>query len=64
MQIAASIIVQEYVCFLLSVFLMFGILFEPPVIPVLLTQLGLIKPQWLIKTRTVMYVVIFKGLSH
>lgn len=57
--ITASISVQEYVNFLLTVFLIFGLIFELPVISVLLTQLGILKPQWLVKARKPMIVVIF-----
>ena len=57
--IEASISVHEYVSFLLTVFLIFGVVFELPVIVVLLTQLGIVKPVWLIKSRKVMIVLIF-----
>lgn len=57
--IEASISVHEYVSFLLTVFLIFGVVFELPVIVVLLTQLGIVKPAWLLKSRKVMIVLIF-----
>ena len=57
--IEASISVQEYVSFLLTVFLIFGVVFELPVIIVLLTQLGIVKPAWLVRSRKYMVVVIF-----
>ena len=57
--ITASISIQEYVSFVLLVFVIFGVIFELPVISVLLTGLGLIRPQWLIKARKVMIVLIF-----
>ena len=57
--IEASISVREYVSFLLTVFLIFGVVFELPVIIVLLTQLGIVKPAWLVKSRKVMIVIIF-----
>lgn len=57
--VTASISIQEYMSFMISVFLIFGVIFELPVLSVILTGLGLIKPQWLIKARKVMIVVIF-----
>ena len=57
--VTAAISVHEYVSFLLTVFLIFGVVFELPVIIVLLTQLGIVKPAWLAKSRKVMIVVIF-----
>jgi len=57
--ISASISIQEYINFLLLIFVIFGIIFELPVISVLLTSLGLVKPDWLIKARKVMIVLIF-----
>lgn len=57
--ISASISIQEYISFLLLVFLIFGIIFELPVLSVILTSLGIIKPVWLVKARKVMIVAIF-----
>ena len=57
--VSASISIQEYMTFMMSVFLIFGMIFELPVLSVILTGLGLIKPVWLIKARKVMIVVIF-----
>jgi len=57
--IKASITIQEYVSFLLLIFIIFGLIFELPVISVLLTSLGIIKPEWLVKARKVMIVAIF-----
>lgn len=57
--ITASISIQEYVSFLMLIFIIFGVLFELPVISVLLTTLGLIRPGWLVKARRVMIVLIF-----
>lgn len=57
--ISAAISIQEYIHFLLSLFLVFGAVFELPVVSVLLTVLGLLKPQWLVKGRRVMIVLIF-----
>ena len=57
--VSASISIQQYIGFLLTVFVVFGLVFELPVISVLLTSLGLIRAEWLIKARKVMIVVIF-----
>ncbi len=57
--ISAAISVQSYINFLLTIFVIFGAIFELPVISVLLTRLGILKPEWLVKSRKVMIVVIF-----
>ena len=57
--ITASISVQNYISFLMTVFICFGFIFELPVVSVLLTQLGLLKSAWMKKGRRVMIVVIF-----
>ena len=44
---------------LMTVFVVFGLVFELPVISVLLTGLGLIKAEWLVRGRKIMIVVIF-----
>ena len=57
--VSASISIDQYVSFLLTVFVIFGLVFELPVISVLLTSLGLIKAEWLIRGRKVVIVLIF-----
>lgn len=57
--ITASVSIEEYVSFLLTVFTIFGVIFELPVLSVILTSLGIVKPQWLISARKVMIVAIF-----
>ena len=57
--ITASISVHNYISFLLTIFIIFGMVFELPVASVLLTQLGLIKVEWMKKARKVVVVVIF-----
>ena len=57
--VSASISIQQYVSFLLTVFVIFGLVFELPVVSVLLTGLGLVKAEWLVKGRKVMVVIIF-----
>ncbi len=57
--VSASISIQQYIGFLLTIFVVFGLVFELPVISVLLTGLGLIKAEWLQKGRKIMIVIIF-----
>ena len=57
--VSPSISIQSYVSFLLTVFVIFGLVFELPVVSVLLTGLGLVRAEWLVKGRKVMVVVIF-----
>ena len=57
--VSASISIQQYVSFLLTVFVIFGLVFELPVVSVLLTGLGLVRAEWLVKGRKVMIVIIF-----
>jgi sec-independent protein translocase protein TatC len=54
-----SISIAEYLNFILPVFLIFGIIFELPVVSVVLTRLGILRPEWLIKARKVMIVAVF-----
>lgn len=58
-RITASISIAEYVHFLLTVFVIFGLVFELPVISVLLTALGVLQPRWLRRGRRPMIVLIF-----
>ena len=57
--VSASISIQQYISFLLTLFVIFGVVFEMPVISVLLSALGLIRAEWLVKGRKVMIVLIF-----
>ena len=54
-----SISIGNYLNFLLTVFLIFGVIFELPVVSVIMTRLGVIRAEWLVKARKVMIVVIF-----
>lgn len=56
---SASISVQNYISFLTTVFLIFGAVFELPVVSVLLSRLGILKVRWMRKGRRVMIVTIF-----
>ena len=57
--VSASISIQQYIGFLMTIFVVFGLVFELPVVSVLLTGLGLIKTDWLRKGRKIMIVIIF-----
>lgn len=57
--VSASVSVQNYIAFLMTVFMVFGAVFELPVVSVLLTQLGFLKIEWMKKGRKVMIVMIF-----
>jgi sec-independent protein translocase protein TatC len=43
----------------MSTLITFGLVFEMPVITVLLSQLGLVKAEWLVKSRKVVIVLLF-----
>ncbi len=58
-RVTAAISIQEYVSFLTTVFLIFGAVFELPVISVLLARLGVLKAEWMVKARKVVIVLIF-----
>lgn len=58
-EIVASVSVQNYISFLLTVFVVFGCVFELPVISVVLTGLGVVKSIWLKKARKIAIVLIF-----
>ncbi len=57
--ITAAITVENYISFLLTMFVIFGLVFELPVLAVLLTQLGVVKVSWMKKGTRVMIVIIF-----
>ena len=57
--ISAAVSVQNYMSFLMTVFLVFGIVFELPVISVVLTRAGLLSVRWMRKGRRVVIVAIF-----
>lgn len=58
-QISAAISIEKYIGFLLTVFLIFGIVFEMPLLSVVLTRLGLLRPAYLKAARKPAIVVIF-----
>lgn len=57
--IIASISIESYLSFIMTIFITFGTVFEMPVATVILTQLGLMRPEWMVKGRSVVIVVIF-----
>ena len=59
MDIANTISIGEYLSFLMTIFVIFGVIFEMPVVSVLLTSIGIMRSEWLAKSRKVMIVVIF-----
>ena len=58
-EIISSVSISQYISFLLTIFLVMGIVFELPVISVILTQLGLLKVEWMKKSRRVIIILIF-----
>lgn len=57
--IVAQISIEKYLGLAISILGMLGLVFEMPVLSILLTQLGVLKPEWLKKSRRVVIVVIF-----
>nr|WP_246169788.1 twin-arginine translocase subunit TatC [Alkalibaculum sporogenes] len=57
--IEPMITIANYISFISSNLIIFGAIFEMPIITIVLTQLGLLKPQWLVKSRAIVAVVIF-----
>lgn len=57
--IEAQISIEKYLSLVTSILGMLGLVFEMPVLTILLTQLGFLKPEWLKKSRRVVIVVIF-----
>ena len=57
--VQASVSVQNYISFLMTIFIIFAIIFELPVASVILTQTGILKVEWMKKFRSVVIVVIF-----
>lgn len=57
--VQATISIQNYINFVLSTLITFGIIFEMPVVTVLLSQLGILRPVWMTKSRKFVIVVLF-----
>lgn len=58
-EVAAAISVQNYISFLLTIFIIFGVVFELPVISVVLNALKLLKVEWMKKGRRFVIVISF-----
>ncbi len=58
-EVTAAISVQNYISFLLTIFVVFGAIFELPMVSVLLTRMGLLRSAWMKKARKPAIVVIF-----
>lgn len=57
--VEAAVSVQNYIGFLMTIFVIFGLVFELPVLSVILTQMRLLKVEWMKKGRKLIIVVIF-----
>lgn len=57
--ITMSITVENYLSFVLLVYLIFGMVFEMPMLSIVLTQMGLLRPEWMKAARPYMIIVIF-----
>ena len=58
-EITASISFNNYMNFILSMVVAFGIVFELPVLSYLLARLGLLKPEWLVSVRKFAILLVF-----
>ena len=59
MDVTNNISIGEYLNFISTVFIIFGVVFEMPVISILLTSIGVLQAQWMAKSRKVVIVIIF-----
>ena len=57
--VTASVSVANYVSFLMTIFVIMGVIFELPVVCVTLTALDLLKVEWMVKSRKFVIVIIF-----
>ena len=57
--ITSSISIESYLSFVLMVYIIFGIVFEMPVVSAILTKFGLLKSAWLKKGRSFAIVLCF-----
>ena len=57
--ISSSISVGAYLKFVIGILLTFGLIFEMPILSLLLSSLGILKPQYMIKTRMYAVLIIF-----
>ena len=57
--VTSAVSISQYITFLLTIFLVMGIVFELPVVTVILTQLGLLRIEWMKKSRRIVIILIF-----
>jgi sec-independent protein translocase protein TatC len=57
--VQATITIQNFLNFVLTTLITFGIVFEMPVLTILLSELGVLKTEWLTKSRRVVIVAVF-----
>lgn len=58
-QVVAAISVQNYISFLLTIFIIFGGVFELPVLSVVLDAVGILKVIWMKKVQQYVFVISF-----
>ncbi len=57
--IVAQISIKEYLNLVISILGMMGLIFEMPIVSILLSEMGFLKPEWLRKFRRVVIVLCF-----
>ena len=57
--VSAQVSLESYLGFVIKQLGLMGVVFEIPVITLLLTQMGFLKPEWLRKGRRVIIVLVF-----
>lgn len=57
--VQAAITIQNFLSFVMTTLITFGIVFEMPILTILLSELGLLKTEWLTKSRRVVIVAVF-----
>ena len=57
--ISSSISVGAYLKFVIGILLTFGVIFEMPILSLLLSSLGILKPQYMVKVRSYAILLIF-----
>ena len=57
--VTASVSVGNYVSFLMTIFIIFGIIFEMPMISIILGTMGIIRSSWMKKGTKAVVVIIF-----
>lgn len=57
--VTASVSVANYISFLMTIFVIMGLIFELPVVCVTLTAMGLLRVEWMVRFRKFAIVLIF-----